>query len=143
MMYFDPFEEIRRLHAYIDKMFSDIMRSPRVSVSIREPLVDLVDEGDKFRLVVELPGISKEDIDVRVTEDSVTIRAEKKSGKEEKGQNYFIRERSYATYYRTVPLPEPVIPEETKARYNNGVLEIILKKARPKEKEEGHRVKIE
>ncbi len=142
-MYFDPFEEIRRLHAYIDRMFSDLMRSPRVSVSVREPLVDLLDEGDKFRLVVELPGMSKEDIDVRVTEDSVTIRAEKKGSREEKGKNYFIRERTYATYYRTIPLPEPVIPEETKARYNNGVLEIVLKKVRPGKSEEGYKVNVE
>ncbi len=142
-MYFDPWEEIRRLHSYIDRMFSDLMRSPRVSVSVREPLVDLLDEGDRFRLVVELPGMSKEDIDVRVTEDSVTIRAEKKGSREEKGKNYFIRERTYATYYRTIPLPEPVIPEETKARYNNGVLEIVLKKARPGKSEEGYKVNVE
>ncbi len=143
-MYFDPFEEIRRLHAYIDRMFSDMLRSPRVTVSIREPLVDLLDEGDTFRLVVELPGMSKEDIDVWVTEDSVTIKAEKKGGREERNRNYFIRERTYASYYRTITLPEPVIPEETKARYNNGVLEIVLKKKAPQKKEEkGHKVKVE
>ena len=142
---YDPFEEIRRLHRELDRFVSDVFgRLGTVeSINIREPPTDLIDEGDHFILVVELPGVSKEDIDLRVDRDSVTIRAERKHETERKGRNYYVKERGYSTFYRTIPLPEPVIPNETKATFKNGVLEVILKKEKPTEKETGFRVKIE
>ncbi|MDN5358812.1 MAG: hypothetical protein PWP76_655 [Candidatus Diapherotrites archaeon] len=144
-MIYDPFEEIRRLHEYIDRMFSDMftrMREPEISFT-RAPLVDVVDEGDKFRIVAEIPGVNKEDLDVRIMEDSVVIRAEKKMDKEDKGKNYYVRERGYTSYYRTIALPEPVVPEKAEATYKNGVLEIVVPKRAPKEEEgKGFRVQI-
>ncbi len=143
-MIYDPFEEIRRLHEYIDRMFGDMFTRVREQdlMVTRAPLVDLVDEGDKFRIVAEIPGVDKEDLDVRVYEDSVVIRAEKKLGKEEKGKNYYVRERGYTAYYRTIALPEPVIPENAEASYRNGVLEIVLPKKSPQRSEGGHRLEI-
>lgn len=144
-MVYDPFEEIRRLHEYIDRMFSDMFVRSRVAepVFARAPLIDLVDEGDKFRIVAEIPGIDKEDLDVRVTEDSVIIRAESRAGREERGKNYYVRERGYTSYYRTVSLPEPVIPEKAEATYKNGILEIVVPKRTPERGGEGgFKVKI-
>jgi len=142
-MIYDPFEEIRRLHEYIDRMFGDMFaRSREMDIMLaRAPLIDLVDEGDRFRIVAEIPGVDKEDLDVRIFEDSVVIRAEKKLGKEEKGKNYYVRERGYTSYYRSIALPEPVVPEKAAASYRNGVLEIVVPKKAVKA-EGGHRVEI-
>ncbi len=139
-MIYDPFEEIRRLHEYIDRMFEDMIRVP-VSYSnemtFRAPPVDVVDEGDKIRVVAEIPGVDKEDLDVRVFEDSVVIRAERKHEKERKDKGYYLKERSYSSYYRTIALPSPVIPEKAEATYRNGVLELVLPKKVPQKQEDG------
>ena len=145
-MVYDPWEDIRRIHRELDRMISDLFgRFGRIEPTmIREPVIDLIDEGDHFVLVAEIPGVSKEDIELYVNRDSVTIRAQKKGGGERRGGNYYVKERVFSTYYRTITLPEPVIPEETKATFRNGVLEVILKKERPKvEGESGYKVKIE
>ncbi len=146
-MFYDPWDDLRRLHREIDRMISEMLgRMGRVEPTlIREPVVDLVDEGDHFLLVVELPGVNKEDVELYVNRDSVTIRAERKGGIEKRGDRYYVRERVYSSFYRTIPLPEPVIPEETRATFKNGVLEVTLKKEKPKleGEEKGYRVKIE
>jgi HSP20 family protein len=97
------------------------------------PSVDLEDRGKDFRLTVDLPGFNKENLDVEVIEDAVTIQAKKTQAAEEKQKNFVRRERAAQTYYRRIPLPEPVLSDEAKANLNNGVLEILLPKKEPKE----------
>jgi len=144
MMVYDPFEDIRRLHEYIDRMFGEVFSRMKATDAVftRAPLIDLVDEGDKFRIVAEIPGVEKDDLDVRVFEDAVVIKAEKKLGRTERGKNYYVRERGYTSYYRTISLPEPVVPEKAQATYKNGILEIVLPKQRSKGKEGGHRLPV-
>ncbi|NPA76180.1 MAG: Hsp20/alpha crystallin family protein [Candidatus Diapherotrites archaeon] len=144
-MFYDPFGEIRRLHEYLDRVFEDFMRAPVTSaqdVGFVAPPVDVVDEGDKIRIVAEIPGVNKEDLDVRVYDDSVVIRAERKSDREQSDRGYYIRERSYSTYYRTIALPAPVVPEKAEATYRNGVLELILPKRVPEKQDGGFRVSV-
>ena len=147
-MIYDPFDEIKRIHRELDRIFSEMFgRLGRVEspVMVREPAIDLIDEGDHFLLVVELPGVRKEDVELYVNRDSVTIKAERRGGEEKRGKSYYVRERVYSAFYRTITLPEPVIPEETKATFRNGVLEVTLKKEKPKleGEEKGYRVEIE
>ncbi len=141
-MIYDPFEEIRRIHRELDRMFSEVFGRMRTEF-VREPAIDLVDEGDHYVLVVELPGVNKEDVELYVNRDSVTIKASRKSGGEKKGANYYVRERAYSSFYRTIALPEPVVPEETRATFRNGILEVTLKKEKASEEAKGYRVKIE
>jgi len=140
----DPFDDVRRLHEYIDRMFSDIFARKRDAdpVFARAPLIDLADEGDKFRIVADIPGIEKEDLDVRVLDDSIIIRAESGSSNEERGRNYYVRERGRVSYYRAVSLPEPVIPEKAEASYKNGILEIVVPKRAPERSKDGFRVEV-
>lgn len=99
-------------------------RLPRV----RQPALDLVDKGDRIVATVELPGLKKEDIKLDVSEDHLEVSAEKKADIEEKRKSYYRRERSYAGFYRSIPLPSEINPDKVKARYENGVLEIELPK---------------
>jgi HSP20 family protein len=87
----------------------------------RVPEVEVIDKDDEILVVAELPGAQKEGIDVRVTERTVTIKAQ--DGRK---------------YYGEVELPAEVAPESAKATYKNGILEIRIKK-----KEKGVRVKVE
>jgi HSP20 family protein len=153
--YWDPFDIMREIQEEIDAIFRDFMRGPRlwsyrepervaISETWREPFVDIFDRGDKFVITVELPGVRKEDIKLRVTEDTVYIEAQIRREKELEEEGAIRIERYYSGYRRVIRLPEEVIPEKAKARYNNGVLEIELPKKAPKKTEgEGFEVKIE
>lgn len=108
-------------------------RGPMMPFEARMPSVDLEDQGKEYRLTADMPGFNKEDVELDVTEDSVTINAKKTEAKEEKEKNYVRRERRAQTFYRRIPLPEEVRSDEAKAALNNGILEVTLPKKQPKE----------
>ena len=92
------------------------------------PKVDIVDRETEVVLRAELPGVAKDDLDVTVTGDSVTLKAHTShEEKEEKGE-YYRREMSYGEYQRTVSLPHAVNGEKARATFNDGVLELTLPK---------------
>jgi HSP20 family protein len=91
----------------------------------REPLVDVINEPEQIRVLAELPGVEKSDIKTTISEDSLTIRVESQTRK----------------YFKEVQLPANVDPDSSKASYNNGVLEVTLRKVRAKPK--GREIKIE
>jgi HSP20 family protein len=91
----------------------------------REPLVDVINEAEQVRVLAELPGVEKSDIKTTIGEDTLTIKVETAARK----------------YYKEVPLPAGVDPESSKASYNNGVLEIVLRKLKPRPK--GREIKID
>ena len=97
------------------------------------PSLDLEDRGKDFRLTVDLPGFSKEDVEIEVNEDSISIQAKKLQSEEEKKKNYVRRERRSQTFYRRISLPEKVQSDNAKASLKNGTLEVILPKKQPKE----------
>lgn len=90
----------------------------------REPLVDVQETDEEVQVTAEVPGVKKEDIDLEVTGDTLIIKVE---GKDRK-------------YYKEISLPAEVDPDSAKASYNNGVLDIQLKKVKPKGR--GKKIKI-
>jgi HSP20 family protein len=96
---------------------------------IRAPRIDLLDQEDEFYLRAEVPGVKKEDLDVSVTEDTVTIRAgvHHEAEEERKGE-YLHREMTYGGFSRTLPLPVAVDVDHCKVMYKDGILEIRLPK---------------
>jgi len=97
------------------------------------PSVDVEDQGKNFCVTVDLPGFSKEDVNIEVGEESLLIHAKKSQAEEEKDKNYVRRERMTQKFYRRLDLPEKIKADDAKASLNNGVLEIILPKKEPKE----------
>ena len=86
-------------------------------------------ETDKDILIsAEVPGVKAEDIDVSLHGDRLTIKAEKKSERDEEKENYHISERSYGSYARTFTVPEGVDPEAVKADIKDGVLKLTIPK---------------
>lgn len=137
-----------------DEMFRQMQRDffgdfwkpllPAKGLDKYKPATTDVRETDKEVIAAfDMPGIDKKDIELNVTEDTLSVRAEKKHEvkKEEKG--YFHQERSYAGFYRQVHLPAKVLSDKAKAKYDNGVLKVIIPKAQPKKKEKSTKVKVE
>ncbi len=137
MRIFDPFEELRRMQERMSRLLEEFDRFA-FEREITAPL-DVIDEGDRFRIVVDLPGFNKEDINVYVENGDLVIKAERKEEKEEEGKNFIRKERKYGEVYRRVSLPSEVDIDKISARYNNGVLEIII----PKVEKEKKVIKIE
>ncbi len=105
--------------------------------------MDLADNGREFVLTAELPGVNKEDLDLRVTPDGIEIAAEARREKEENEKDYHYRERSYSSFRRALPFPAEVIPEQVEARLTDGVLEVRLPKREPTPKREFVKVRVE
>ncbi len=92
------------------------------------PHTDIYEENDQLVIKTELPGISKEDVNITLQTDRLTIKAEKKEYVVEDTARY-VRERQYGQYLRSLTLPFPVKEEEISATFENGVLELRLSKA--------------
>jgi HSP20 family protein len=102
------------------------MQQPALEpIDTREPLVDVINEAEQVRVLAELPGVEKSDIKTTISEDAVTIKVDSAARK----------------YYKEVPLPSNVDADSSKASYNNGVLEIVLRKMKPKPR--GREIKID
>ncbi|HKG89457.1 MAG TPA: Hsp20/alpha crystallin family protein [Nitrososphaeraceae archaeon] len=99
----------------------------------RTPLYDMVDKGDRYELEVEVPGIDRDKIHVKATDDSIEISAEQLEEErvEERKKKYVYNERSYRSFYRTIPIPEQILSSEVTAKMNNGILRIDLPKKMP------------
>lgn len=99
-------------------------RKPEIAEEM-EPLVDVVDEGNSVRVIAELPGVDKEDIELEAVDRTLIIRAKGK----------------HRSYYKEVELPARVDIDSAKARYRNGVLEVVLKKVEKAGR--GKKIKVE
>jgi HSP20 family protein len=90
------------------------------------PRSDVVETEGGIEVTVELPGLEEKDIDVALTDDALTVRAEKKVERKEEKKGYFISERSYGSIYRSIPLPGGVDSDKAEASFRNGVLTVRL-----------------
>lgn len=98
---------------------------------IRSPPVDLIDEGSEFVVRAELPGVSKEDVDLTVTPEGVEIRAETTHSREGQDRNYHYSERSYRAFQRALTFPEEVKADLASASLKDGLLEVRIPKTEP------------
>ena len=110
---------------------------------VRTPVIDMMDRGDSIVITAEMPGIPKENIDIEVDENGLEISGRSSGEKEENRGDYYRKERFEASFYRYIPLPEEVKPEEVKATMKNGILEISLPKKAPAKKAGARKVKVE
>ncbi len=128
-MIFDPFEEIRRMHERLNKIFEEFERIGPRTIAVETFPIDVIDEGDNIKVIADLPGFNKEDIEVWIEDGDLVIKAVRKEEKEEKAENYLRRERRFGEVYRKITLPVEVDVNKIKATYNNGVLEIVIPKS--------------
>ena len=129
---FSPFSLMRRFADEMDRVFEDFgfPTMERVGRSWGmerfSPQIDIFERDSKLVIRADLPGMSKEDVTVDVTEDAVVIEGERKFEHEENEQGVYRSERSYGRFHREIPLPEGVKSENATANFKNGVLELTL-----------------
>jgi HSP20 family protein len=100
----------------------------------RVPTVDLEDKDKDFVLKAEMPGFKKDDIEIEVKDDSVSITGTAGWKYDKKGQLYICKERACKTFFRSISLPEEIKVDEVKADLSDGILEVTLPKKAPKQK---------
>ncbi|HTW55838.1 MAG TPA: Hsp20/alpha crystallin family protein [Thermoplasmata archaeon] len=100
--------------------------------TFRPARVDVADTGTAYRITAEVPGIPKEQLEIHVKGAEVEIRGEQSTATETKDDGtYLRRERTYAGYYRSLELPEPVVGKDATAKLEHGVLVLELPKEHP------------
>ena len=106
------------------------------------PRADFADRGDSFEIKAELPGISKENVEITLDDDVIEIAAHRKDEVREEGENYFNREIGASSYKRSFALPEKVERDGVSATMENGVLILELPKKKPKKEQAKHKIHI-
>lgn len=128
-----PFGLLRRMTTDIERLFDEvaldrpIVGLPRLLGDTRwVPTVDVFEKNGSLIVRADLPGLTKKDVNVEVTDHQLTIQGERKTEFEETREGVYRQERAYGSFYRAIPLPEHVKPEDVKATFANGVLEVAM-----------------
>ena len=100
---------------------------PPLRLSRWNPAVNVYQDKDQFTVVVELPGFKKEEIEISLHDDTLTVSGERK--REESSAQEFLTERLYGNFQRSLTLPTAVDAEKVKASYKDGLLQLVLPKA--------------
>jgi HSP20 family protein len=130
-----PFRTLQRLSDEFDRMFDDFgfgrrsMATPLwkgAGSGMWAPDIEVFQRGDQLVIKADLPGLSKDDLTIDLTDDAVSIQGERKAEQKEEREGYYRSERSYGSFHRVVPLPDGAITEQAKADFRDGVLEITM-----------------
>jgi len=140
---YDPFRDLRTLQDEVNRLFSgNIARGfddEGIARGSWSPNVDIYENKDQIVLEAELPGMKREDFDVSVENNIITLRGERQFEKKDESDNYHRVERAYGSFTRSFTLPNTVSAEGATADYRNGVLRVTLPK---REETKARRIEI-
>ena len=126
----DPFQNLSSLQEQVNRLFETSFprRSDNSALTAWAPAVDIFETENELVLKADLPDVNEKDLDIRVENNMLTIRGERKFEQEVKEENYLRIERTYGSFSRSFSLPNTVNTEGIKAEYKNGVLTVQLPK---------------
>lgn len=90
------------------------------------PAIEAREENGTFLVSAEVPGLKPEDVKVELTPEAIVLEGERKSETKEEKEGYYRSERAYGHFYRSIPLPEGVVPDKVKAELKEGLLRVTL-----------------
>jgi HSP20 family protein len=157
----NPWDSLVSLRDEIDRMFDEIWSGGMLSPFRRRrhgltepfrgtplawgagmPVVDVIDKETEVQVRAELPGMDEKDIDVRLSDDTLTIRGEKKEEREEREEgNYYVSERRYGSFQRSFRIPEGIDRDKVDASFQKGVLTITLPKT-PEAQQKAKKIEV-
>ena len=145
-----PFSFMRRFAEEMDHLFEDFnfrrdwlapVFGSELGAGIWSPQVEMLQRNGELIVRADLPGLTKDDVKVEITDNAITIEGERRGEKEEKSEGFYRSERSYGRFYRRLPIPEGVDVKDAEATFQNGVLEVKMK-ASKREQQKGRRLEI-
>ncbi|XVN42466.1 MAG: Hsp20/alpha crystallin family protein [Candidatus Rickettsia vulgarisii] len=122
---------------YLDNIFNDFIKessffpsyaSPHSDNNYLLPKIDMSEDNNKYHIDVELPGIQHKDISLKIDNNVLTIEGITQDSLEKKDKNYYLQERSYGSFRRSIRLPSNIDDNSVDARFENGILHIVLEK---------------
>ncbi len=127
--FYGPIVELSRLQSELNRLFAAFVETNKggAPASSWDPNVDVLDDGQAIRILVELPGVEAADVKVSIRGRVVMVRGTKKGRiRTREGIRFFCMERYFGTFMKSVPLPRPVNSHLAKSCMRNGVLEVVL-----------------
>lgn len=124
----DPFRDLVNVHGGLGRLFRGL-EGPEVGYGAWAPPVDIFERGDDLVIRAELPGVTREEIDIRAENGRLVLKGERKRSAEARDQNTYREERVYGSFTRSFSLPTTVDTARIAASYKDGVLEVVLPKA--------------
>ena len=130
-----PFAFMKRFGEEMDRLFEDFgvgggwlapVFKGQFGDGLWSPQIEMLERNGELVVRADLPGLTKDDVKVELTDNAITIEGERKGEHEEKGEGYYRSERSYGKFYRRLPVPDGVNVNQANATFNNGVLEIAM-----------------
>jgi HSP20 family protein len=127
--FYGPLVELSRLQSELNRLFSLFVESNKsvTSGSSWDPNVDILDDGENVRVLIELPGVEAEDVTLTIRGRVLTAQGSKRGRiRSREGIRFFCMERYFGAFVKSVPLPRPVNTHRAVAKLKNGVLEIVF-----------------
>ncbi len=136
-----PFDNLRR---EVDRVFEDFIMDPmrlpfrrpvfdiepfwQPASWITAPAIDLIEREEAFELTADMPGLEAKDVEVKVANGVLTVKGEKQLEKEEKREDFHLRERRFNSFERSIRVPDGADTEKIEASFKNGVLKVMMPK---------------
>jgi len=128
----DPFKDLITLREKMNRLFEEVFTSRGEERELVggtwTPSVDIYETENALVLTAELPGIDEDDVEIKIEDNTLTLKGERKLEKETKEENYHRIERSYGSFYRSFTLPHYIDQDKIEAIHENGVLKITMPK---------------
>ena len=129
---YDPFRDLKTLQDEVNRLFSTNFSrgfgDEGIARGVWTPNVDIFENKDEIVLEAELPGMNREDFELTIENNVLTLRGERRFEKKDEADNYHRVERAYGAFTRSFTLPQTVSGEGAAAEYKNGVLRVVLRK---------------
>ena len=130
-------EVMRSMIRDFNRMFEGLPYTPAISSARMSswPRIEVFERDQTLVVRAELPGLEREDVRVRVQDDSLMIEGERRSDMESRREGYYESEWSYGRFSRRIPLPAGADPDQVRAQFRNGILEVTVGLPRPATRE--------
>lgn len=139
-------QQIDTLHKEMGSLFEEFWNGNGRMMHLHDPMalgqltpqIDEIEDEKAIHIRVELPGMGKDDVDIALSEGMLTIKGEKKREEEEKGKDFYRKERSFGSFRRTLSIPVEVDETKIEASFKKGILNIELPKTKAAQKKVKH-----
>jgi HSP20 family protein len=143
--FYGPIVELSRLQSELNRLFAAFVEANRgmgVNASAWDPNVDVLDDGETIRVLIELPGVEASEVRVSIRGRLLTVKGQKKGRiRTREGIRFFCMERYFGSFVKSVPLPRPVNTHQARSRLKDGLLEVLLPRV-PDQREKDYELQV-